>query len=250
MNNHRYLAAIWRFAGTAIAALAIGNVAVSRPLDTDDTGTAARGTWELEGGVDFVRHEDAEAFALTPVLVYGLTDRLQLDIGCDYLMEAGVAGEPDAESLRPSLQLKSRFWEAERAGLSLGLAVNYGRHMHVKGPDLDINNSGHVRFLLTKALGAVEVDVNAGYDFAGAWGDGDDAYMISSGVRHALTDAVTLVGEVFSSIPDRGGKASSMVAIGGKLDAGRGWTLDMLVGRALDSGGPDFRLVVGFVRAL
>jgi hypothetical protein len=184
------------------------------------------------------------------VLVYGLSDRLQLDIGCDYLMESGVAGSPDVESLRPGLQLKSRFWESEASGLSFGLKVNLGRHLHVRGPAFEEDESGHIRFLLTKAAGDVEFDFNAGYDFAGVWGDGDDAYMASAGVRRALTERATFVGEIFSSIPDRGGKASSMIAMGGKLDAGRGWTLDLLLGKGLDSAGPDFRLVIGFVRAL
>lgn len=248
MKNFRNRS-LFRSIAALVAACSLA-AAHGRPLDTDDTGTAQAGAWEIEGGVDFVRAGDAEAFAITPVFAYGLTPRLQLDIGCDYLMEYGVAGEPDVHSLRPSLQLKSRFWESPESGLSIGVAANLGHHVHVRGPRGDLSESGHLRFLLTKAAGAVEFDVNAGYDFSGRWGDGDDAYMASAGVRHALTSAVTLVGEIFASIPDRGGKTSTMIAFGGKVDAGDGWTLDALIGTGLDAESPDLRIVLGFVRAL
>jgi hypothetical protein len=71
-----------------------GPAGLARPLDTDDTGTVARGQWELEGGFDFLRADGAGAWALTPVLAYGVNDRLQVDFGCDYLVELGEAGDP------------------------------------------------------------------------------------------------------------------------------------------------------------
>lgn len=224
--------------------------ASGRPLDTDDTGTAARGTWELEGGVDFVRADGAESLALTPVLAYGLTETLQLDIGCDYLLEMGAGGGTDLHGLRPALQLKSRFWEAESSGISLGGKANFGRHVYVRGPHLDSENAGHLRLLLTKAVGATEFDFNAGYDFIEDWGDGDDAWVAAAGVRRTINSTLVLMAEIFCTMPEQGGRASTMIAVGAKLAVRNDWTLDALVGTGLNSSGPDFRLVLGFVRAL
>lgn len=223
---------------------------LARPLDTDDTGTVASGAWELEGGFDFVRTGGAGAWALTPVVAYGVNDRLQVDLGCDYLIELGEPGEPDVRSLKPSLQFKSRWWQSADGRLSVGLKGNVGWPVHQSGPRGGLMRHGHVRLLATRAFDGIEFDFNAGYDFTGAWGGGDDAWIASAGFRRPLTAAVVWVGEVFATFPERGAAAHAMVATGAQFAGRHGWTFDALLGTGVGRDSPDVRIVLGFVRAL
>lgn len=227
-----------------------GQAMSARPLDTDDTGTVARGTWEVEGGVDFVRAGGVEAWAITPVLAYGVNDRLQVDIGCDYLVELGVAGAPDVRSLKPALQFKQQGWASADGRLSFALKGNLGWPKQQSGPRADMERHGHLRLLATRMFDAIVLDFNAGYDFTGAWGGGDDAWIASAGFRRSVTPSLDWVGEVFVTFPERGGDIHGMIATGMKREGVGGWTLDALVGVGVGRDSPDLRLVLGFVRAL
>jgi hypothetical protein len=227
-----------------------GPAGLARPLDTDDTGTVARGQWELEGGFDFLRADGAGAWALTPVLAYGVNDRLQVDFGCDYLVELGEAGDPDARSLKPSLQFKQRWWSSADGRLSFALKGNIGWPVHQGGPTGELERHGHLRLLATRAFDVIELDFNAGYDFTGAWGGDDDAWIVSAGFRRQVTATLTWVAEVFATFPEHGSAASCLVATGAKLEGRGGWTFDALVGVGIGRDSPDLRLVLGLVRAL
>lgn len=223
---------------------------LARPLDTDDTGTVAAGAWEVEGGVDFLRAGGAGAWALTPVLAYGVNDRLQVDLGCDYLVELGEAGDPDVRSLKPALQFKHRWWSSADDRLSLGLKGNLGWPVHQAGPRDGLERHGHLRLLATRVFDTVELDFNAGYDFTGAWGGGDDAWIASAGFRRPVAPGLVWVGEIFSTWLEGGGPAHGLAATGLKLEGRGGWTFDALVGTGVGRDGPDLRVVLGFVRAL
>lgn len=224
--------------------------AAARPLDTDDTGTVARGQWELEGGVDFVRTGNLRTFAFTPVAAYGVTERLQFDFACDYIIET-ESGHADIHLFNPALQLKWLMWEHEERGTSLGLKANLGHPVHARGPSIDFDAGGHFRLLLTQSLGPVELDLNAGYDFVGAWGTGDDdGFMTSVALRRAVNERLTLMGEIVGHHPQRGGASDGMIAFAVKYSRGDGWHWDTLVGTGLGRGAPDFRAVIGFVREL
>lgn len=229
--------------------LGSGIALLGRPLDTDDTGTVAAGQWEVEGGVDFVRAGGVDTWALTPVLACGVNERLQLDFGCDYLVEMNEPGEPAARSLNPSVQFKSRWWSTADGRLSLGLKGNLGWPVHLRGPDFGAERHGHLRLLVTREFGQGALDFNAGYDFTGRWGGGDDAWMASAGFRRPVTGALTWVGEVFATFPERDA-AQAMVAMGVAMAGRAGWTVDALAGVGVGRGSADLRLVLGFVRAL
>jgi hypothetical protein len=222
---------------------------LARPLDTDDTGTVSRGKWEVEGGIDYLRVDGAGAWALTPVLAYGVSDRLQVDFGCDYLVEWGESGDPDARSLKPSLQFKYRWWSSADGRLSFALKGNLGWPVQQSGPSDGLERHGHLRLLVTKACDEVEFDFNTGYDFADAWGGGDDAWIASAGFRRSLTASWEWVGEVFVVFPERS-PTFGLVATGAKLAGRGGWTFDALVGVGVGQPSPDLRIVLGFVRAL
>ncbi len=231
-----------------VLALLLADPLAARPLDTDDTGTAPAGRFEVEGGFDFVRTGGAGAFGLTPVLAFGASPRLQLDLGCDYLIELGEAGAGDTHSLKPALQFKARFHEAADGRFTLALKGNVVWPEHVRGPRGDHTRHGHVRLLATRGLSVTtELDFNAGYDFTGAWGGGDDAWTAGAALRHAATDSLTWLGEIFTTVP-REGAVQAMIAVGVKRAVGD-WTLDGLVGTGLGSDAPELRLVLGFVRA-
>lgn len=233
-----------------LSALLFIRAGVARPLDTDDTGTAAAGAWELEGGLDLVRAAGADAWAFTPVLAYGLSERLQVDFGCDYVVELGEAGEPDARSLKPALQVKGRFWQTADGARSAALKANLAWPRHAGGARGILERHGHLRLLVTRETGATAWDFNAGYDFNGTWGGGDDAWVVSAGFRRPLAVRFTWIGEVFATLPERGGGGHALVATGAKWTAGENWTLDTLVGTGLGPGGADLRVILGFVRAL
>lgn len=233
-----------------VAFLCPGPAGLARPLDTDDTGTVAREAWEVEGGVDFLTVDGAATWALTPVLAYGVNDRLQVDFGCDYLVELGEAGNPDVRSLKPALQFKHRWWSSADDRLSFALKGNIGWPVHQVGPRDGLERHGHLRLIATKVFDGVEFDFNAGYDFTGNWGGGDDSWVASAGFRRPVAPDMVWVGEVFVTIPERDGSALGMVATGAKLEGRGGWTFDALVGIGIGRDSPDLRVVLGFVRAL
>lgn len=220
-----------------------------RPLDTDDTGTVSRGQCEMEGGFDFTRAAGGEAWAYTPVLAYGLTDRLQVDFGCDYLVEEDESAGAVFRSLNPSLQFKGRWWSTADGSFTLGVAGNLGWPVRVRGPRDSFERQGDVRLLATRELGGGALDFNAGYEFTGAWGDADDAWFVSAGFRRPVTAVIGWVGEVLMTIPRQGAR-QSLVATGLTLQGRDGWMFDALVGCGVGRESPDIRLVLGFVRAL
>jgi len=227
-----------------------GLVAFTRPLDTDDTGIVAPGEWELEGGIDLVRTAQAESWVFTPVLAYGIHDRLQVDFGCDYLVEIGETGDLASRSLNPSLQFKTVLWNSIDSDLSFGLKGNMGWPMKLSGAAENLERHGHLRLLATKVLGATELDFNAGYDFTGAWGGGGDAWIASIGFRHTVSTALSWVGEIFSTIPEPRGPAQGLVAVGASFAGWEHLTIDALLGTGVGRESPDLRVVIGFVRTL
>ncbi len=222
---------------------------LARPLDTDDTGTVAKGQWEMEGGLDFTRAAGANSWAYTPVLAYGLTDRLQVELGCDYLVEHGDVDEAAAHGLDPLLQLKSRCWSTADGRFSLALAGNLGWPARLRGPREGWERHGEVRLLATQEFGEAALDFNAGYEFTGAWGGGDDAGLVSAGFRRPVTSTLGWVGEVFATFP-RQASMQTLVATGLTVQGRGGWTFDALVGCGVGTESPDVRFVLGFVRAL
>ena len=118
---------------SVIVLLWSGNIFAAHPLITDDTGTQGKGKLQFEFigeyGHDKENGVTTETFAfpLIPVLSYGLSDTIDLVLGCPYIWgrteEAGTAaavrGFSDA-----SLELKARFYEKD--GLSFGVKPGIG----------------------------------------------------------------------------------------------------------------------------
>lgn len=74
----------------------------SRPLDTDDTGTAPAGSAEMELGVEHTRDDDDLLWAARAVIAVGMRDTLELRLestlaGVDGLHEAGIGDAGSAE---------------------------------------------------------------------------------------------------------------------------------------------------------
>jgi hypothetical protein len=108
---------------------------------------------------------------------------------------------PDARSLKPSLQFKQRWWSSADGRLSFALKGNIGWPVHQGGPTGELERHGHLRLLATRAFDVIELDFNAGYDFTGAWGGDDDAWIVSAGFRRQVTATLTWVAEVFATFP-------------------------------------------------
>jgi len=188
----------------------------AHPFITDDTGTQGAGGWQLELLGDWNRHDSTaptgagavqqrrRVTLLTPVLTYGLSDRVDLAVGAAHIdqriTENGIVTESAAGVSDTALELKWRFWESngfsmalkpalllptgdEKRGLGTG-ALSYGLNTIVTfeaEPWTLLGNLAYARLRFKRPQDALD--------------ERQDLFRLSGGVAYALRKGLKLVGE-------------------------------------------------------
>lgn len=125
----------------------------ARPFATDDAGTVAKSTFELETGCDFWK----EATALGPSLKHGITDRMDIGIGFGY------APLPRDERGFDDIELALKFGLIPEL-LTLSSSGRFG------------NNTYGINAIVSKAFGPLAFDANCGIEATAATDDCDLTY--------------------------------------------------------------------------
>ena len=174
-----------------------GYVMAGRPLATSDTATIDKGTFELEVGYEYVKHEDEENnFSIA--LTYGVLNNLEVGIELpytfiDYATTEKVDGIGDL-----SIGLKYRLWD-EVGNFPSG-ALSFSIKTQTGDEDKGLG-TGEVDYeicsIFTKQIGPMLIHMNAGYTFKGEpeGRDIDDVFLYNFALEYPVGN-FNLVGEI------------------------------------------------------
>ena len=213
------------------------------PMQTDDPGTPGNRAWEINVGVTSDRRTHSREFEM-PVLDmnYGLGDRIQLNYEIPYVV-SGADDEQTRSGLgNSSMAVKWRFFENEKAGLSLSIYPRLELNNPTRSLDRGLVDAGP-RFLfpleIAKKLGPVNVNGELGHWFTqeprGLW-------IAGLAVGRRVTDRTELVGEVYS-VRGSAQDTQTTFGVGSRVRLNMYMLFMVMVGRAFegaDSGQPQF----------
>lgn len=231
---------------TAAGLLFAAGVAQARPTEVDDTDTLEKGLTEIENGIEFEQTPDGTETVITPAVTYGLTDRLEVELGLDYVFET-PDGEPGVERWKPAAKFKTKFWKSATGDLSLAFKGKVAFPITTRGPDGDEDAEGYARLLATKLAGPWQYDFNLGYKYRGAWNsDDNDKYTAGLGVRYKVNPKWQLLSEVVGELADKDeAHPKAIVDFAVKYTIRDGLKTDFLVGTGVGRDAVELRLVTG-----
>jgi hypothetical protein len=235
MNRSRIFRRAWQIAAASLLtlpALAQGGP----PLLTDDPGTPGNRNWEINVAYTQDRRADGNSYAV-PILDvnYGVGDRIQLNFQIPYLYSTSD-GSPRESGLGNSLVgVKWRFYQNEKAGWNISTYP----HLELNNPT-DSLRQGLVdrapNFLLpvevTKTLGPLELNLEAGYWFSQHLKDG---HILGFAVGHQTTKKLELLSEVYDFGEVGNAVRDDTFDFGGRYEFHRGMLFLFMAGRSFQS---------------
>jgi hypothetical protein len=204
------------------------------PFITNDPGTPGDGNWE-DNIMTYSERHPAERIFNAPILDlnYGLGARIQLTYEVPYLVE-GTNGGPTRTGLGKSLPgVKWRFYDSDEKKLAISIF-----------PQLEFNNSSSslqrglvdygTRFYLpvevSKKLGPIEVNPEAGYIFASGKGA---AWFTGLVVLKEISKRMELAAELYNSANiDGSSNRWNTFDGGGRYIIGKHYILLFMAGRS------------------
>jgi len=201
------------------------------PLLTDDPGTPGSGNWEINLGYTLDRTADVHTYA-APVLDmnYGLGPRIQLNYQLPYLLVSDQ-GQPLQSGLGNSqVAVKWRFFQGKNWDLSTYPRLEFNnatdsvrRGLADQGPN----------FLLplevTRKIGPVDVDFEAGYWFSRHTRDQD---IFGLALGHQATKKLEVLGELYHIGDVHGGERDDTFDGGGRYEFHHGLLFLFMAGRS------------------
>ena len=203
------------------------------PFLTDDPGTPGDGNWEINIALTTERRPDLRIYE-APILDinYGLGPRLQLKYQVPYLV-VGANDQPTKSGLGKSLAgVKWRFYESEKRGLEISTYPQFEFNNPTSSVERGLAEPG-VRFFLpievTKKLGPVEINPEAGYWFASKTGA---AWASGLVVARHVTERLELDGELYFTANTNGSERSNTFDGGGRFKLAGPLVLLFMAGRS------------------
>ena len=180
-----------------------GGAYAFHPLITDDTSTYPKGHWKakLTGSYE---HDDNEsrlisAAKITPALVYGIADTMDIDVGQPYRFTRIEANDRVSENdgiADTEIRLKWRFYD--RDGLSFALRPSLTLPIGDEKKGLGKGKATGALFLFaTRRMAPLAVHFNMGYERNENKIDARvDLYHVSAAAEYEAAQGFSLVGEV------------------------------------------------------
>ena len=206
------------------------------PFITDDPGTPGDGNWEINVACITERHSDERVFN-APILDmnYGLGGRLQLKYQVPYLV-VGTDGGPTRTGLGKSLAgVKWRFYENEDKGLEISTYPQLEFNNPTSSVERHLVDNGARFFLpieVTKKLGPVEINPEAGYWFAERTGA---AWATGVVIARQASKRLELDGELYATANTNGASHWTSFGGGGRYKIGGPMVLLFMAGRSFRS---------------
>lgn len=204
------------------------------PFITNDPGTPGDGNWEDNVMTYSERHPTARIFNAPLLdLNYGLGSRIQLTYEVPYLVE-GTDGGPTRTGLGKSLPgVKWRFYDSDEKKL----AISIFPQLEFNNPDSSLRRglvNYHTRFYLpvevSKKLGPIEVNPEAGYIFAGGKGP---AWFTGLVVLREISKRCEMAVEFYNSANTDGSNPWNTFDGGGRYVLGEHYVLLFMGGRSV-----------------
>jgi len=203
------------------------------PFLTDDPGTPGDGNWEINVALTTERRPEEWVFE-APILDinYGLGPKIQLKYQVPYLVVGSNDG-PTRSGLGKSLAgVKWRFYENQERGLEISTYPQFEFNNPTASVDRGLVERG-VRFLLpievTKKVGPVEINPEAGYWFASGAGA---AWATGVVVARQVSKRLELDGELYATANTNGSERSYTFDGGGRCRLGGPMVLLFMAGRS------------------
>jgi Putative MetA-pathway of phenol degradation len=168
------------------------------PLLTDDPGTPGPRNWEINVGLTTDRRSTDRAFE-TPILDlnYGVGERIQLKFEIPFVIH-GADGEPTRSGLGNSLMgVKWRFYDDKKHELQFSMYPQFGFNNPTASVSRGIVERGQsflMPFEVTKKVGPIDVDGEAGYNFAQSR---PDNWIAGLALGHQATPRLEVLGEIY-----------------------------------------------------
>ena len=241
--------------GFAVAMLGTSVAMAGRPLTIDDAGVRQKGEFQFSSGVAYASGSEITSWNTPLSLGYGITDSLELDIGCGWLWQYGIddQGHRTWEDGLADLPVGAKWHFADQERLLLDQAVA----LTVKIPTADDNKglgSGKmdedITWIGTRKLGENwSVDVNVGFTLVGVPDGADLSNLVHYGVatEYQLTRTLQPVLEIYAVTPTGGKDVTSAFINGGvRWALTEKLTLDAAIGTTIAGEGPDVFVTAGF----
>ncbi len=222
----------------------------ARPLTTDDAGTVEKGTFQVEGGFDFVRQDNHDKeYAPSLMLTYGLFERMDIGVGSAYLFVDPAEGNKVNGFSDTPLKVKYRFldqkdWIPSFAVSGTLKIPTASRSKGLGSGKVDFNINNIFQWNLSKRW---QLYANLGYTFIGEH-QVNNEFNYSIAGQFILSDKWALVGEVFGLNNFNGNKRddpiSGLVGIQYILLTNK-LVLDAGMQMGMNKAAPDFRFTTG-----
>jgi hypothetical protein len=191
------------FAVLSLVFICASTAHAAHPLITDDTGTQGKGKFQLEINSEF-SHEDEngakeDAFEISSILSYGLTDSVDIVLGVPYqFIRVKEDGQKNRENGLSdiSLELKWRFYDND--GLSLALKPGLTLPTGDDDKGLGAGRATYSAFLITtKEMDPWAFHLNLGYIRNENKSDErKNLWHASLATGYGISEKVTLVGNI------------------------------------------------------
>jgi hypothetical protein len=203
------------------------------PFITNDPGTPGDANWEINIMAYSERHPAARIFN-APILDlnYGVGSRIQLTYEVPYLV-VGSNGGPTRTGLGKSLPgVKWRFYDSDEKKLSISIFPQ----LEFNNPDASLqrglvnyNNRFYLPVEVSKEIGSIQVNPEAGYIFASGKGAGWFTGLV---VLKEINKRLELAVEFYNSANTNGTNRWNTYDGGGRFKIGEHFILLFMAGRS------------------
>ncbi len=203
------------------------------PFITNDPGTPGDANWEINIMAYSERHPAARIFN-APILDlnYGVGSRIQLTYEVPYLV-VGSNGGPTRTGLGKSLPgVKWRFYDSDEKKLSISIFPQ----LEFNNPDASLqrglvnyNNRFFLPVEVSKEIGSIQVNPEAGYIFASGKGAGWFTGLV---VLKEINKRLELAVEFYNSANTNGTNRWNTFDGGGRYKMGEHFILLFMAGRS------------------
>jgi len=218
----------------ALAALSLPAAAQGGPpFITNDPGTPGDGNWEINIMAYSERHPAARIFN-APILDlnYGVGSRIQLTYEVPYLV-VGTDGGPTRSGLGKSVAgVKWRFYDSDEKELSISIFPQ----LEFNNPDsslqrglVDYDTRFYLPVEVSKKVGPIEVNPEAGYIFASGKGAGWFTGLV---VLREISKRMELAAEFYNSANTDGTNRWNTYDGGGRYKLGEHFIVLFMAGRS------------------
>lgn len=174
------------------------NVFAARPLSTDDAAVVAKGTFEVEYGIEYINQLDKE-INLSLVIKRGLLENLDLGVEVPYqFIDFKEGAKTDGFSdIKISSKLniikdKSTLPDTALSFSYKADSANNDRSLGTGKPEITINS------IFSKSVSNITVHTNLGYSFKEDFDDSDneDTLNYALAIEYGVKDKLNIVGEI------------------------------------------------------